>query len=88
MSLFDKANRFRDDHITEVNTFDEFKAVLEEKGGFLSAHWDGSAETEEAIKNLTKATIRCIPLEMASEEGICIFSGKKSNRRVLFAKAY
>ncbi|MFD1315470.1 proline--tRNA ligase [Namhaeicola litoreus] len=87
-SLFDKAHQFRNDHITEVNSFEEFKTVLEEKGGFLSAHWDGSAETEETIKNLTKATIRCIPLDTPSEEGICVFSGKRSKGRVLFAKAY
>ncbi|MGB5242310.1 MAG: proline--tRNA ligase [Lutimonas sp.] len=88
INLFEKANQFRNDHITEVNSFDEFKTVLEEKGGFLSAHWDGSPETEEAIKNLTKATIRCLPQNSAVEEGICVYSGKKSERRVLFAKAY
>lgn len=88
LNLFKKANEFRNDHITEVNSFDEFKTVLEEKGGFISAHWDGSPETEEAIKNLTKATIRCLPQNLAVEEGICVYSGKKSERRVLFAKAY
>ena len=88
INLFEKANQFRNDHITEVNSFDEFKTVLEEKGGFISAHWDGSHETEETIKNLTKATIRCLPQNSAVEEGICVYSGKKSARRVLFAKAY
>lgn len=62
--------------------------VLESKGGFISAHWDGTAETEEKIKELTKATIRCIPIDGVEEEGICVFSGNPSNRKVLFAKAY
>jgi prolyl-tRNA synthetase len=74
--------------ITEVNTFEEFVEVLNKKGGFISAHWDGTAETEEQIKNKTKATIRCIPSDAKEEEGTCVFSGKKSSRRVLFAKAY
>ncbi|MFI1743607.1 proline--tRNA ligase [Thalassobellus sediminis] len=87
-SLFKKALDFRDNHITEVNTFDEFKAVLETKTGFISAHWDGTNETEEEIKGQTKATIRCIPLEMKAEEGVCVYSGKPSKGRVLFAKAY
>ncbi|AJR03527.1 proline--tRNA ligase [Siansivirga zeaxanthinifaciens] len=87
-TLFKKALDFRDKHITEVNTFEEFKQVLENKTGFISAHWDGTNETEEKIKELTKATIRCIPLEMKAEEGVCIFSGKPSKGRVLFAKAY
>lgn len=87
-NLFDKALKFRNESITEVNSFDEFKEVLETKGGFLSAHWDGTPETEEQIKNLTKATIRCIPLEVKMEKGNCIFSGKPSEKRVLFAKAY
>ncbi len=87
-NLFKKAIDYRNDHITEVNNFDDFKEVLENKGGFISAHWDGTTETEDAIKNQTKATIRCIPLETKEEEGICVFSGKKSNKRVLFAKAY
>jgi prolyl-tRNA synthetase len=65
-----------------------FIEVLEGKGGFVSAHWDGTAETEEAIKNLTKATIRCIPNDSKEEPGNCVFSGKPSNKRVLFAKAY
>ncbi|MCF8274299.1 MAG: proline--tRNA ligase [Flavobacteriaceae bacterium] len=87
-ALFDKALLYRDTHITEVNTFEEFKAVLETKAGFISAHWDGTNETEAKIKELTKATIRCIPLETSNEEGVCVFSGLPSKRRVLFAKAY
>ncbi len=87
-NLFNKAINYRDTHITEVNSFDEFKEVLETKGGFISAHWDGTSETEEQIKNLTKATIRCIPNNAEKEDGNCIFSGSKSERRVLFAKAY
>lgn len=86
--LFNKALEYRNTHITEVNTFDEFKEVLEHKTGFVSAHWDGTPETEEKIKDLTKATIRCIPLDRVEEEGVCIFSGAKSTGRVLFAKAY
>ncbi|WP_308993414.1 proline--tRNA ligase [Mariniflexile litorale] len=87
-TLFKKALDFRDSHITEVNSFDEFKDVLEKKTGFISAHWDGTNETEEKIKELTKATIRCIPLEMKEGEGVCVYSGKPSKGRVLFAKAY
>ena len=86
--LFKKALDYRTNNITEVNSFEEFKTILENKGGFISAHWDGSAETEEKIKDLTKATIRCIPLNRVEEEGICVFSGAKSVGRVLFAKAY
>jgi len=87
-SLLNKALDFRNEHISEVDTFDEFKAVLETKTGFISAHWDGTNETEEKIKTLTKATIRCIPLEGEIESGVCVYSGKPSKRRVLFAKAY
>ncbi|UWY28211.1 proline--tRNA ligase [Flavobacterium sp. TR2] len=86
--LFTKALDYRNTHITEVNSFEEFKEVLEGKGGFLSAHWDGTAETEEKIKELTKATIRCIPLDAVEEAGTCVFTGKPSSKRVLFAKAY
>ena len=86
--LFQKAVDFRKNHITEVNDFVEFKAVIEGKGGFVSAHWDGTAETEEAIKKITKATIRCIPLEAKEEAGECVYSGNPSTQRVLFAKAY
>ena len=87
-SLYAKALNYRDTHITEVNDFEEFKKVLEEKGGFISAHWDGTMETEDKIKDLTKATIRCIPFEFPEEEGKCVFTGAPSNKRVLFAKAY
>ncbi len=87
-TIFRKAQDYRDTHITEVQDFEEFKKALQEKGGFVAAHWDGTAETEEEIKNLTKATIRCIPLNQKEEVGTCILSGKPSNRRVLFAKAY
>ena len=86
--LFNKALDYRDTHITEVQNFDEFKEVLNTKTGFISAHWDGTAETEEKIKELTKATIRCIPLNGSIEEGKCVLTGSKSVRRVLFAKAY
>jgi prolyl-tRNA synthetase len=86
--MFTKALNYRNSHITEVNSFDEFKELLETKGGFLSAHWDGTAETEEKIKDLTKATIRCIALDRVEEAGNCVFSGEPSKGRVLFAKAY
>lgn len=86
--LFNKALNYRDTHITEVNSFDEFKDVLENKGGFVSAHWDGTPETEEKIKDLTKATIRCIALDRVEEAGSCVFTGEPSIGRVLFAKAY
>lgn len=87
-NIYNKALTFRDEHITEVNSYDEFKQVLEEKGGFISAHWDGTVETEKRVKEETKATIRCIPLDAKEEEGVCIFTGKPSKQRVLFAKAY
>ncbi len=87
-NLFEKALAYRDSHVTEVNSFEEFKNLLDTKGGFFAAHWDGTAETEEKIKELTKATIRCIPLDRANEAGVCMFSGKPSAGRVLFAKAY
>ena len=86
--LFDKALNYRDTHITEVNSFEELKSILDSKGGFVSAHWDGTPETEEKIKDLTKATIRCIPLNRVKEVGSCVFTGKTSVGRVLFAKAY
>jgi len=86
--LFGKALNYRNKHITEVNTFEEFKEVLETKGGFIAAHWDGSAATEEKIKDLTKATIRCIPLDRIETTGNCVFTGNTSKGRVLFAKAY
>ena len=86
--LFEKALNYRNTHITEVNSFDEFKAVLDGEGGFVSAHWDGTAATEEKIKELTKATIRCIPLDRVEQAGSCVFTGGASVGRVLFAKAY
>jgi len=86
--IYQKAFDFRKENTTEVNSWEEFKQVLEDKAGFLSAHWDGTAETEEKIKELTKATIRCIPLDQAPEQGVCVYSGKPSSGRVLFAKAY
>ena len=86
--LFDRAKAYRAEHTTEVNSFEEFKEVLATKGGFISAHWDGTEATETAIKEATKATIRCIPLDGSLENGNCVFSGKPSAQRVLFAKAY
>ncbi len=86
--IYQKAFDFRKGNTTEVNSWEEFKQVLEEKAGFLSAHWDGTPETEEKIKELTKATIRCIPLDQVQEAGTCVYSGKPSSGRVLFAKAY
>ncbi len=86
--LYSKALDYRDNHITEVDSFEEFNEVLNGKGGFVSAHWDGTAETEEQIKNLTKATIRCIPLNRLEQVGSCVFTGNPSVGRVLFAKAY
>ena len=86
--LFSKAVDFRETHFTEVENFEDFKTVLETKTGFISAHWDGSSETEQKIKELTKATIRCIPMTNKKEEGKCVYSGQPSTQRVLFAKAY
>ena len=87
-NIFNRAKAFRDDHITEANTWDEFVQLLDNKTGFISAHWDGSPETEEKIKEQTKATIRCIPLDNKQEAGTCILSGNPSAQRVLFARAY
>ena len=87
-NIYNKAKNYQQDHITEVNSYDEFKKVLDEKGGFVSAHWDGTNESEEKIKEETKATIRCIPLDQKEEVGKCILTGKESKGRVLFAKAY
>lgn len=87
-NMFNKARAFRDSHISEVDTWEEFEALLQEKGGFIAAHWDGTAETEAAIKEKTKATIRCIPLNNPQQEGKCILTGKPSKERVLFATAY
>ncbi len=87
-NLFERSRQYRDQHITDVNSFDEFKDVLTNKGGFVRAFWDGTTETEEKIKELTKATIRCIPLDSKEEEGICVYSGKKATQKALFAIAY
>ena len=87
-NIYNRAKVFRDDNITKADTWKEFERLLDEKGGFISAHWDGTAETEDKIKELTKATIRCIPLNNLQEDGTCIFSGKPSKERVLFARAY
>lgn len=87
-NIYQKAVDFRTEHTTEVDSYEDFKKVLDDKAGFVSAHWDGTAETEDKIKEETKATIRCIPLDRKEEAGVCIYSGKPSQGRVLFAKAY
>lgn len=88
VNLFNRAQQFRDEHITRTDNWDEFVQLLDNKGGFVSAHWDGTPETEDKIKELCKATIRCIPLNNPQEEGKCILTGKPSAQRVLFARAY
>jgi prolyl-tRNA synthetase len=87
-NMFNKAKAYRDEHITPADSWDEFEKLLDEKTGFISAHWDGTAETEETIKEKSKATIRCIPLDNQKEPGRCILTGKPSEQRVLFARAY
>ncbi len=87
-AIFNKALSYRNDHTTEVNSWEEFQEVLENKTGFISAHWDGTTESEDKIQQATKATIRCIPFDNPQEDGVCVFSGKPSKERVLFAKAY
>ncbi|MEI6086712.1 MAG: proline--tRNA ligase [Bacteroidota bacterium] len=87
-NIYNRALAYRDDHITKADTWDEFVNLLDTKGGFISAHWDGSSETEDKIKELAKATIRCIPLNNPLEDGKCIFTGNPSTQRVLFARAY
>ncbi len=87
-AIFDKALAFRNENIRKADTWEEFVQLLEEKSGFISAHWDGTEETEEKIKERTKATIRCIPLNNIQEDGVCVLSGKPSTQRVLFARAY
>ncbi|MEE1251765.1 MAG: proline--tRNA ligase, partial [Bacteroidales bacterium] len=87
-NLFLKAKTFREENTRKADTWEEFVNILENEGGFISAHWDGTPETEEKIKELTKATIRCIPFDAVEEEGKCILTGKPSHRRVIFAKAY
>jgi prolyl-tRNA synthetase len=87
-SIYQKAKGYRDAHITKADTWEEFIKLLDKKGGFISAHWDGTSDTEEKIKELSKATIRCIPLNNTKEEGKDILTGKPSAERVLFARAY
>ncbi len=87
-NIYNKASDFREAHTSNADSYDEFKSILDDTGGFVLAHWDGTTETEERIKNETKATIRCIPLDAPVEEGKCIYSGKPSSRRVIFARAY
>jgi len=87
-NIYNKAKAYRDAHITPADTLEEFEKLLDEKGGFVAAHWDGTAETEAQIKERTKATIRCIPLNNPREAGACILTGKPSSQRVLFARAY
>ena len=87
-NIFNNAQKFTKENIRTANTYDEFKSIIKNKGGFVSAHWDGSSETEEKIKKETKATIRCIPIDSKKEEGFCVVSNKPSPQRVLFAKAY
>jgi prolyl-tRNA synthetase len=87
-NIYNRAAKFKTELTTKVETYDEFKKVLDEKGGFVLAHWDGTQETETAIKEDTKATIRCIPLDAQTENGTCIYSGKPSTKRVMFARAY
>lgn len=87
-NIYSKALKYRDENIREASSYAEFKEILETKGGFILAHWDGTSETEEKIKNETKATIRCIPLDAKDESGSCIYSGKPSERKVIFAKSY
>jgi prolyl-tRNA synthetase len=87
-NMYNKAQTYRDSHITPADTMEEFVQLLDDKGGFVAAHWDGTGETEDKIKEMTKATIRCIPLNNTQEEGKCILTGKPSAQRVLFARAY
>ena len=87
-NIFNNAHKFTKENIRTANTYEEFKSIIKNKGGFVSAHWDGSSETEEKIKKETKATIRCIPIDLKKEEGFCVVSNKPSTQRVLFAKAY
>jgi prolyl-tRNA synthetase len=87
-AIYKKAKDFREERIIKTDNWDEFTKLLDEKPGFIAAHWDGTGETEDKIKELTKATIRCIPLNNEQEEGRCILTGKPSTQRVLFARAY
>jgi prolyl-tRNA synthetase len=88
LQMYNKAKSFREERITAVDTWEDFIKTLDEKGGFVSAHWDGTGDTEDKIKDLAKATIRCIPLNNVQEEGKCILTGNPSKERVLFARAY
>ena len=87
-TLFQKALDFREAHSQEANSWEEFEALMKGNPGFVYAHWDGTTETENKIKELTKATIRCIPLDAKEEDGVCVLTGKPSKQRVVFAKAY
>jgi prolyl-tRNA synthetase len=87
-NIFNRALAFRNENIREANTWEEFVDLLDNKAGFISAHWDGTPESEEKIKEQTKATIRCIPLDNKQESGKCILTGNSSSQRVLFARAY
>jgi prolyl-tRNA synthetase len=87
-NIFSKALRFREENTTLVDDYEEFKRLLDDKGGFMLCHWDGTNETEARIKEETKATIRCIPLDAPEEQGKCMVTGKPSSRRVIFARAY
>ena len=87
-SIYDKALKFREENSYQIDDYEEFKDIIENRGGFVYAHWDGTEETEMLIKEETKATVRCIPLDGESEQGKCIRTGKPSGQRVLFAKAY
>ena len=87
-NIYNKALKFREENTHKVDTYDDFKNIIEQKGGFVLAHWDGTSETEQKIKDETKATIRCIPFDAPEEDGKCIYTGKPSKKRALFAKAY
>ena len=87
-NIYQKALKFREDNTIETDNYEEFKKLLDEKPGFIKAHWDGTQETEEKIKEETKATIRCIPIDGKQEEGKCMVTGKPSKQRVVFARAY
>ena len=87
-NIYNKALKFREENTYKADTYEEFKDIINNKGGFVLAHWDGTSETEDKIKAETKATIRCIPVDAVEEDSKCIFTGKPSNKRVLFAKAY
>src|SRR5690606_8053572 len=87
-NIFNRALSFRNSNIRKADTWEEFESILDQQGGFIAAHWDGSSETEALIKEKTRATIRCIPMEAEQEAGRCILTGKPSTQRVLFARAY